>query len=1205
MPKTPQQKSLFDSVAEAPDKPSVKKTKAGSKAKPPRKAGTDKNRATTKKPRSSRKPRKKSRSEHERFLLQRLDLYNWGAFGGRHHAAIDPRGSAIIGPTGSGKTTVVDALMTLLTERPRYNLASTGGHESDRSLMSYIRGVSGAGNDADNRHVARPDKTVTALSACFISQTDEAKSLKQLQIAAIFWIDSSSSAAADRKDIWLISQSDSNSNDHNDNPNGDSPVTPESLAERAGEQLNHWLSLHHEGGARALKQHARQTANLSVSDTKKAFLGQVRRFFEVGENAFNLLNRAAGLKQLNSIDEIFRELVLENHAAFNRAATVVKEFEDLTHIRGELETAKQQLATLQPIDEQSQKHRKLSKKINDRQHILTLLPTWFAQTAVRLWAEQRTDCQRETTANAKALADLQARLETHKERADTLYDRYRQSGGNAIEQLAARIQDKQQQLQRLQRSVADYRQMTTALGLDIESSTVSAEQLDSHRHWAIEQLSRQQSIIEAQETTLHNHGADRQQARQTLDTLNKELKHIQSRPDSNIPFKFDCFRRQLAEHLQLSADELPFVAELIAVKDSESAWRGAIERAIGSHRLRLLVPPAHLRTALRYVNDGDQQLHVRLLEAQSPERPPSFFADGFARKLQFKTHPLREAVKVLLADHDRHCVDSPDALTTTPHAMTVKGLMSNKRGYFDKQDQKPLSADWMTGFDNRDRIQQLQQSLNQQQVLYDDADSAYQLALKQLHNEQQTVKLLENLRDRRFDEIDLPGAQQQLDELQAQYDMLVAPDSDMAKAKADYDAEQKIVQKLDEQTREADVLYRQSKAQLKQAEKQHQTAKTRVGKGLSDRDAELAEAALSPQLAKHRQADGNQTDSKQVLLDEQQHDRLHERLDRVENDVQQNLNQQLNTWLTQQHNQETALVRAMEKAQRADTGALAEVGTDLTDIEDYLFRLKVLREEDLPAKQKRFLDYLNTASDQGVTQLLSRIEHEVSAIEERINELNATLKAVDFQPQRYLQLNPQRIKHQSLRDLQNAQRNIRSAALNDDDGESHYVALKRLINLLQTATEQKRTQAAKALLDPRYRLQFSISVIDRNNDAVIETRTGSQGGSGGEKEIIASYILTASLSYALSPRAGDAPLFGTIVLDEAFSKSSQAVAGRIIDALRQFGLHPLFVTPNKEMRLLRDHTRSAILVYAKSGQATLTTLSWEALKTLSKKQAHD
>ena len=90
-------------------------------------------------------------------------------------------------------------------------------------------------------------------------------------------------------------------------------------------------------------------------------------------------------------------------------------------------------------------------------------------------------------------------------------------------------------------------------------------------------------------------------------------------------------------------------------------------------------------------------------------------------------------------------------------------------------------------------------------------------------------------------------------------------------------------------------------------------------------------------------------------------------------------------------------------------------------------------------------------------------------------------------------------------------------------------------------------------------------------------------------------MLTASLSYALCPPGRKAPLFGTIVLDEAFSKSSAAVAARIIQALREFGLHALFVTPNKELRLLRNHTRSAVLVHRRGAQATLACLSWEEL----------
>jgi uncharacterized protein YPO0396 len=298
---------------------------------------------------------------------------------------------------------------------------------------------------------------------------------------------------------------------------------------------------------------------------------------------------------------------------------------------------------------------------------------------------------------------------------------------------------------------------------------------------------------------------------------------------------------------------------------------------------------------------------------------------------------------------------------------------------------------------------------------------------------------------------------------------------------------------------------------------------------------------------------------------------------------------------------EKDLVRAMEKAKKADTGALTETGTDMVDVPAYLERLRQLTEEALPEKMQRFITYLNQSSDQGVTQLLSDIDNEVSMIEERIEDLNLTLRRVDFQRGCYLRLQPQRVVHESLRELQQAQRQLRSAELKDDQGESHFRSLRHMVALLRDASERKKTIGARELLDPRYRLQFSVSMIGRDTGEIIETRTGSQGGSGGEKEIIASYVLTASLSYALCPPGSPRPLFGTIVLDEAFSKSSHAVASRIISALDEFGLHPLFVTPNKEMRLLREHTRSAILIHRKGQRATTTSLSWEELE----RHAHD
>ena len=285
----------------------------------------------------------------------------------------------------------------------------------------------------------------------------------------------------------------------------------------------------------------------------------------------------------------------------------------------------------------------------------------------------------------------------------------------------------------------------------------------------------------------------------------------------------------------------------------------------------------------------------------------------------------------------------------------------------------------------------------------------------------------------------------------------------------------------------------------------------------------------------------------------------------------------------------------MEKAKKVDTGALSEVGIELEDVPNYLERLRELEQEALPEKISRFKEYLNNSSDQGVVQLLTHIDNEVTKIEERIEDLNTTLQRVDFKPGYFLKLEPRRVQHDLLSQLERARRYVRSAMLQDDEGESHFHALQRIVGILRDASENRRTVGARALLDPRYRLNFYVTEVERATGNASTPRSGSQTGSGGEKEIMASYILTASLSYALCSGGMSRPLYGTIVLDEAFSKSSQSAATRIVAALREFGLHPLFVTPNKEMGLLRKHTSSAILVHRKGTQATLTSLSWESL----------
>ena len=76
------------------------------------------------------------------FRLKKMELFNWGTFNKKiYQLNIDADNGLLTGDIGSGKSTVVDALTTLLVPHQKitYNKAA-GSSAKERTLYSYIVG---------------------------------------------------------------------------------------------------------------------------------------------------------------------------------------------------------------------------------------------------------------------------------------------------------------------------------------------------------------------------------------------------------------------------------------------------------------------------------------------------------------------------------------------------------------------------------------------------------------------------------------------------------------------------------------------------------------------------------------------------------------------------------------------------------------------------------------------------------------------------------------------------------------------------------------------------------------------------------------------------------------------------------------------------------------------------------------------------------
>ncbi|HMZ87312.1 MAG TPA: ATP-binding protein, partial [Giesbergeria sp.] len=457
------------------------------------------------------------------FILQELHLYNWGAFAGRHQVAIDPGNSAIIGPTGSGKTTLVDALMTLLCASPRYNLASTGGHESDRDLVSYVRGASGQGNDSGD-HIARAGRCATGISARLV------RGAESVWLGALLWFDGSSQSAADMQKRWFFAQG-------------------------TGHSLDLWLEEQHSGGARALTRLAKDSDGLQMFSSKAPYLAKLHSFFEVGPNAFTLLNRAAGLKQLNSIDEIFRELVLDDHSAFEDAQKVVDGFAELASIHADLELANAQYVSLLPLRDLAARELQQAQHLAHLQALQQQLPLWFAAQGVQWWGERITQLQAQMVARGDALRAAQEHVNTTRKVEQDLHGQYLQAGGANIDVLRENVDHARKELACVQSNLAQYQALARNLGL---GDHAGADHLVSHQaqaQAAMEQIDAQEAGLQADAERAI---AQAHNAHTRLNEIQAEYDAVRQRPGSNLPMEHQRFRADLADHLGLPESDLPF-----------------------------------------------------------------------------------------------------------------------------------------------------------------------------------------------------------------------------------------------------------------------------------------------------------------------------------------------------------------------------------------------------------------------------------------------------------------------------------------------------------------------------------------------------------------------------------------------------------------------------------------------------------------------
>lgn len=1097
-------------------------------------------------------PLNKALIEQGQIRLTQLSVYNWGSFHGLHTASIDKAGTLITGDNGAGKSTLIDGLMALLLPagKATFNVAAAQGDKSDRSLLSYMRGSFGSAHDgAQTRVKSKREKgVVTGLSALY--QADDGR---YITLCALFWITGASNSLSEVKRLYCVAK--------------------RHLA------LNELLEIFEEGNTRKLKQFLKDDPLITDCDSHFSdYQALYRKVLHMdNKNAPALLSRALGLKKIDDLTKLIRELVLEPSTVREDASKVVEEFTDLIATHDKLMDAKEQsnyLARLPGLADSMSKYATQLALLLDEK---IALPIYIAKILQSAWQEKLDELAAEIIEIERKIQGTETDEKDTSDLVERRHEAYISKGGGKIEIIKKEIEHLKSKLSDIISTASIYQIACQLLSVDEtleEGIFINNQSLIEQK---LEQLNEELEITQNAFVVIRSakiQGVDR------IKEINEEAQAIISRPDSNIDIKYQKLRDEMVEALDIDSDKFRFIGELIDVDENERAWQGAIERALGGLKTTLLVPDQDYALVTKWLNARQTGLHVRVQVVKTSQKVnvPTFSATGFLSKLTWKGHLYQAWLKQFLEKFDLQCVPSVEMLNETPHSMTISGLVQHEKGRFEKKDQRAIDDKraWCLGFSNKSRLLLLdnerKEMLSKLSSLEKEDTIAYE-AKQAVEHKLASAKAILNYK---WDQINAPYWHERINQMETELSRLVSSSGDIEQAKNDWESAKEALKEIQQLKSNLMMQLGAKKNDKKNAQLQF------------DKVDLLAQQPLDEMMTKTLQKRVGvitiETAHKESEIDKQLELEI-EKVRKAKTQVEYSANSIMSGF------------RGKDKWVHltVDWGAGAD---GLNDFVNYFIELE---KEGLPSLVEQFKERLNKHATQSLAGVKTKLEAEREEILDRIDIINRVLRKTEFKQGSYLKLGSKREKFPHVIEFDKKLKNALSQ-ITSDDHEMRFKLLSDVIDILDKAsrTTTSNTLESLRLLDPRYQMSFYAEEIDAKTGDIRDVLSSSSGKSGGEKESFAGTIVAASLAYVLTPDGFDKPVYATVFLDEAFSNTAETVSRRVLKVFNALNIHVNLITPFKNLNLARESARSLLITErdAVMHESSLCEVTWEEMDVI-------
>ena len=1086
------------------------------------------------------------------FRLLRLEVFNWGTFDGRVWAmAPDGRNILLTGDIGSGKSTLVDAVTTLLVpaHRVAYNKAA-GADSKERTLRSYVLGhykserneVSGTA-----RPVAlRDHHSYSVILAVFYNAGYD----QTVTLAQVFWIKDAQRQPA----RFFVG------------------------AERALSIANDFA---HFGSdiAQLRKKLRRQGAEMF--DSFPPYGAWFRRRFGIdNEQALELFHQTVSMKSVGNLTDFVRSHMLEPFEVAPRITALISHFDDLNRAHEAVLKAKRQVELLSPLVADSERHAALGSQVEALRHCREALRPYVAGLKLGLLAKRILGLADEWTRQDTQVKRLEEARDEQRVQVDELKRAIANSGGDRLERLAGEIRKKDQERQARERKAQRYAELVRAIG-EAPAET-EAGLLEQRQRFAAlwEALGARDADLQ---NDLTEHGVSLRQGKQEHATLAAEINSLKARR-SNIPAEQVVMRTALCKALGLADEAMPFAGELLQVREEERDWEGAAERLLRNFGLSLLVPDQHYAAVADWVDKTYLRGRLVYFRVRSGGRSelPDLHRDSLVRKLSIKPDsPCYDWLERELAHRfNVACCATPEQFRRETRAITRAGQIKAPGERHEKDDRHRLDdrSRYVLGWTNTAKITALEAKARSLAARLGELGSLMgklQAERNTLGERLTALSKLDEYTD--FRELDWQSLAVEVAQLTEERQRLASASD--------------VLRQLYERLKEVTDALEETETALEA----HKDKRSKTEQKKSDAEALRVQT--------------------QAVLDGAGHESLSmyfERLETIRSEALgehqlsvescDNREREMRDWLQARIDAEDLkLKRLRDKiidAMRAYCTAFPldtqEVDVAVEAADEYQAMLDKLQADDLPRFEARFKELLNENTIREVANFQSQLARERETIKERITRINESLTQIDYNPGRYIVLEAQPTPDADIRDFQAELRACTEGTLTGSDdaqySEAKFLQVKRIIERLrgrEGLSEQDRRWTAK-VTDVRNWFVFAASERWHEDDSEYEHYSDSGGKSGGQKEKLAYTILAASLAYQFGLEWGAvrSRSFRFVVIDEAFGRGSDESAHYGLRLFSQLNLQLLIITPLQKIHIIEPFVSSVGFVHNENGRAS-------------------